>query len=126
MSLTLHVQYTPQYPAEPPLLSYVHLRGGIDAHVLKKIEAGVKATISENEGTAMIYMVVERIQEILRDHNDPEMSMHDLMVRRQMKEGGEEEEDEDEESDEGRFRSSEFKILLKKCRLSILHVLILD
>ena len=116
MAAALKVKYSPTYPETPPVL-HVRRVKGINEEQVTELEELVRRE-AENEdllGSAMVYMLAEKMQEWLQENNEPEMAdMHSQMMKRQQAEaaaaaeaaqGGEEEEEEEAQSQSsGRLR----------------------
>ena len=117
MAAALKVKYSPTYPETPPVL-HVRRVKGINEEQVAELEELVRRE-AENEdllGSAMVYMLAEKMQEWLQENNEPEMAdMHSQMMKRQQAEaaaaaeaaqGGEEEEEEEEAQSQssGRLR----------------------
>ena len=116
MAAALKVKYSPTYPETPPVL-HVRRVKGINEEQVAELEELVRRE-AENEdllGSAMVYMLAEKMQEWLQENNEPEMAdMHSQMMKRQQAaaaaaaeaaQGGEEEEKEEAQSQSsGRLR----------------------
>lgn len=97
--LTLRVSYTPDYPDSPPDWDFQDVK--LPDEKEKELRAMVEETINSSLGTVMIYSVAETCQDYLKANNKKALSMHEEMMLRMNKEGGNgDEEDEDEEDDD--------------------------
>jgi len=110
VAAALKVKFTATYPETPPVLSVRRVKG-INEEQVAELEELVRLEAEAEEllGSAMVYMLAEKVQEWLVDHNEPEvLDMHSQMIKRQQAEAeaaaqvqGEEEEEEEEESQAG-------------------------
>jgi hypothetical protein len=85
VALRLAVTYTPEYPESGlPLLATTALKG-LDPGQVKELAALAAATAEENRGTPLVYTVVDRLREWLRERNEQQGdgSAFDEMMRRQ-------------------------------------------
>ena len=73
-------------PADYPLTSSINwtiakTTGCIatDSSRLEDLEAAIRAVCSENAGCSVVYQIAERVQEWLRENNEEEKSLHDML-----------------------------------------------
>ena len=100
----MKIKYTPTYPETPPVLNVRRVKG-INEDQVAELEELVRSEAKSEDllGSAMVYMIAEKMQEWLLDRNEPEVrDMHAQMIKRQQAEAevkaaaqGEEEEEEE-------------------------------
>lgn len=110
VSVVIHFAFPDSYPANSPVeFSVAKTTGCIstDSSRLEELSDIILSVCEENSGFCCVYQIAERVQEWLRENNQEEKSLHDMLLeqpaqRKQKKTGiidTDSEYNEDEDSD---------------------------
>jgi hypothetical protein len=118
VSVSVSCMFPTDYPVSAPLqVSLTKVTGCLtsDSHLVGQLESIMEGECEANLGMPAVYSLVERIQDFLRENNQPELSLHDQMERGNQREMVETEsgESDDEEDGEGED-DEEFQGLMSK------------
>jgi hypothetical protein len=83
VSVDLFFSYPPGYPSEQSVdVSITKSSGCIatDSSRLEDLESTIQITCQENIGCSVVYQIAERVQEWLRENNEEEKSLHDMLL----------------------------------------------
>merc|ERR1719291_251067 len=80
VGISLRVCYTDTYPDEAPDWKLEPLKG---VDLSGKIRECITESIESSLGMAMVYTVASTVQELLKENNQRQLSMHEEMMLRQ-------------------------------------------
>lgn len=103
VSIKLGFVFGASYPVDSESLEWSVLKStgciSSDSRLLTDLSDEIQRVREENCGVCCVYQIAERVQEWLREHNEPERSLHDLMGSRSGKAQPVDEEDDSEYED---------------------------
>ena len=106
VSVDISFSYPDNYPTDAPVDWFLTKTTGCiatDSSRLEDLENTIRSVVEDNLGRCMVYQVAECIQEWLRQNNEEEKSLHDLMTNaesRQLRGTSSEEDDSDYDEDD--------------------------
>merc|ERR1719291_61088 len=84
VGISLRVCYTDTYPDEAPDWKLEPLKGfDLSDDLTGKIRECITESIESSLGMAMVYTVASTVQELLKENNQRQLSMHEEMMLRQ-------------------------------------------
>ena len=110
VSIKLEFVFGSEYPESSSALEWTVLKStgcvASDTRLLSDLEKEINLIKRENEGACCVYQIADKVQEWLRDHNEPERSLYDDIIRREdLKYDSDEEDEEYIDSDEDEYSS---------------------
>ena len=85
VSVNISFSFSPGYPSEESVAwSIVKTTGCIatDSSRLEQLESAIQSVCAENLGCSVVYQIAERVQEWLRENNEKEKSLHDMLLEK--------------------------------------------
>ena len=83
ISAVLRFSFPQSYPMDATVIFSVERTTGCiatDSSRLEDLNECIISVCEENQGVCCVYQIAERVQEWLRQHNEEERSLHDMMI----------------------------------------------
>jgi hypothetical protein len=111
VSVKLGFKFGLEYPERSSELECIVLKssGSVssDSSLLHELNSLVEKVKEENNGSCCVYQIADAVQDWLRNHNEPERSLHDLIGVREKKDSDEDDSDDDSDWSEDSDCSSQ-------------------